>query len=141
MLKHEFELLATNGEPIDADLFEDINRDYMRTDDTKLQYVSRVFGTSGKTPDDIAWIFSRYRKQQQQQQQQQAKPKHAAVYVKQELTNLAALLTTFLQPGTLSDGTTYSELHADFEQLRYMLTLTVGRLQTSAAMLESEVIA
>ena len=59
MLKHEFETLTTNGEPIDADLFEDINRDYMRTDETKQQYISRVFGTGNKKPADIAWIFTR----------------------------------------------------------------------------------
>ena len=68
MLKHEFENLATNGEPIDADLFDSINRDYMRTDETKQQYIFRVFGTEGGKAADIAWKFAQHRRREKERQ-------------------------------------------------------------------------
>lgn len=62
MLKHEFEkMMFLDGAEVSADFFESVNVDYMKTNETKEQYIARVFGTNAlRCVSDAEWIFKRY---------------------------------------------------------------------------------
>jgi hypothetical protein len=52
MLKQEFEAIAMNGKNISIALFEEINIDYMKSLDTKQEFIRKNYGF-GNTADDV----------------------------------------------------------------------------------------
>ena len=67
MLKQEFEkMMFLDSAEVSADFFEAVNKDYMATDETKEQYIARVFGTNTlRRVDDAEWVFKYYTKRQE----------------------------------------------------------------------------
>lgn len=53
MTKQEFERITMGGEVLDPDTFELINNDYMMGDESKYDYIERVFGRNIKRSSTI----------------------------------------------------------------------------------------
>lgn len=99
MLKQEFEkMMFLDKAEVSAEFYEAVNRDYMSTDETKEQYIARVFGTNTlRRVEDAEWVFKRYIKQKEEKE---AMKDIAAVYaepdnVEQAVVRLKMTLQKF----------------------------------------------
>ena len=99
MLKQEFEkMMFLDGAEVSADFFEAVNKDYMTTDETKEQYIARVFGTNARRVGDVECAFKYHIKRLKEGGQEMKNI--AAIYkepdnVEQAVTRLKMTLQNF----------------------------------------------
>ena len=87
-----------DGAEVSADFFEAVNKDYMTTNETKEQYIARVFGTNTlRRVQDAEWVFDYYIKHHEEERKMK---NIAAIYkepdnVEQAVTRLKMTLQKF----------------------------------------------
>ena len=128
MLKQEFEkMMFSDGAEVSADFFEAVNKDYMTTDETKEQYIARVFGTNARRVQDVVLAFKH----------------HISKEGGQEMKNIAVIYT---EPDNVEQATTrlkmvLQEFAGDNGDLKAILDRHTFRFEELLTLLESSLAA
>ena len=129
MLKQEFEkMMFLDSAEVSADFFEAVNKDYMTTDETKEQYIARVFGTNARRVQDVECAFKYHIKRQEGEQ---------------EMKNIAVIYT---EPDNVEQATTrlkmvLQEFAGDNGDLKAILDRHTFRFEELLTLLESSLAA